>query len=139
MRKLLLLTCLTCFFYIRSIGQESATAIQITKAELISLKDIKPLLTIDPNKNYIVRHFTLSGSTVENSDKGTVSISFSESADGGIFSEKQRSLIEKYSKKGMVFSIGDISVMETGKPGTTYNPAAEIYFTAPNVSVIIKE
>ncbi len=122
--------------------QKFNSAIQMTKTELLSLKDIKQLLSFaDYNKDhgyYLVRHFTLSGSTTETSDKGIVIVSFSESVDGGTLTEKQRSLIEKYSKEGMVFTFEEISLMETGEPGTPYNPAHEAYFTRPTILITIK-
>ncbi len=139
MRKLLFITLVFCFLNVRSNGQSSVAPVQITKAELASFNDIKPILArAYPNKDYTyygVQAFNITGSTTEDGN----SISFSESTICGKLTEKQRLLIEKYSKSGTVFTLDGIIMRERGKPGTPYNPAELTTVAVPNVLFSIKE
>ena len=138
MRKLSIsfLICLVCFLHVRSNGQEPAATIQITKTELFSFKDIKPILAIAfPDKNYEsfeVLRFNITGTA-------DISVSFAESADGGKLTEKQRSLIDKYGKQGTSFALESIILMKHGVPGTLYNPTDEITISVPTILLSIKE
>ncbi|MGQ0829898.1 MAG: hypothetical protein ACT4ON_16045 [Bacteroidota bacterium] len=138
MRKLFLLISFVCFLQVRSNGQQSTT-VRINKTDIISYKDIKPLLAAaDPGKDYTsyrIHSFNLSGTGTE----GDNSISFIENSSCGKFTEKQRSLIEKYNKKGMVFTLEEITIIKLGEPGTPYNPQEQIAISTPNVSFTIKE
>ena len=131
------LICLVCFLHVRSNGQEPAATIQITKAELFSFKDIKPLLAVAfPDKNYEsfeILRFNMTGGATD------LSVSFAESTDGGTLTEKQRTLIEKYGKQGTVFAFESIILMKHGVPGTLYNPADEITISIPTILLSIKE
>jgi len=132
------------FLFFASIGvlsaqqQKSADIIQITKAELFS-KDMKQIIAIAyPDKdfgNYTLHGFNLSCNVTENSNN----MSFGESTPCSTLTEKQRSLIEKYGEKGMVFTFDGISIMKMGEPGTPYNPAEETFVSIPNISFSIKK
>lgn len=139
MRKLFLFIYLICFLHVRSNGQESVRPVQVKKTEILSYKDIKPLLAIaNPDKDYAsyqVHSFNLTGTTTE----GGNSISFVENSTCGKFTEKQRSLIEKYSKQGIVFTLEAITIIKMGEPGTPYNPQEQVASSTPNVLFVIKE
>ena len=123
--------------------QKSSTALEITKADLLSFKDIKPLLSAanrgaDYSK-YIVQSFKLMGTASETGSEGVVSTSFVEPAACGTWTVKQRSMIEQYAKKGMVFTVAEITMIEPGQPGTPYVAEKEVVFSVPNISFTVKE
>ena len=106
---------------------------QFTKAELLAFTDLKGVLTaINKGKDYskyLVRNFTLT-TTVTNPDK--TSTTLSENGPGGTWSEKQKSMIEKYSKKGIVFTLENIMLYEPMGKGVNK-------IEQPNLSFTIKE
>ena len=109
----------------------AATTPQFTKAELLAFDNVKALLSaIDKGKDYsinLVRNFNLT-TTVTNADKTTTKLS--ESGPGGQWSEKQKTMIEKYAKKETIFTLENIILIESGKKGT---------INQPNISFSIKE
>ena len=106
---------------------------QFTKAELLAFTDLKAVLTAinkgQDYSKYIVRNFVLT-TTVTNPDKTTTKLS--ESGPGGTWSEKQKSMIEKYAKKDVTFNLENILLFEKGGKGV--NPVSQ-----PNASFAIKE
>ncbi len=110
---------------------------------MFSFKDIKQLIAIAyPDKDYqsySVHSFNLTGATTETTSDGVISNSFIEAAPCGALTEKQRSLIEKYGKPGMVFTLDEITMVELGKPGTPYNPGEKIFISVPAILFTIKE
>lgn len=117
--------------------------IQITKEEFLLFKDIKPLLeAANPDKNfapYVVRSFILNFSRTDTTIFPDITFSsFTESAPCGSFTNKQRTLILKYSKQRVVFTLEKISMLDPAEPGTPY-PDAQKIITAPNVSFTINE
>lgn len=114
--------------------QEKAATFLIlsfTKAELLAFKDIKEFLAL-ANKNqdyskYLIRNFNLV-TTVKNADGTTTKLS--EMGPGGVWSVKQKEMIEKFAKKGIIFSLEDIVMIEQGKKGV---------INQSNVSFSIKE
>jgi len=108
-----------------------ATPPQFTKAELLAFNDVKSLLSAinkgQDYSKYIVRNFSLT--TILTNPDGTTT-KLSEMGPGGTWSEKQKTTIEKYAKKGTTFTLENITLVESGKKGVV-NP--------PNVSFSIKE
>ena len=111
--------------------QKLATPPQFTKAELLAFNDVKTVLTaINKGQDYtkyLVRTFNLT-TTVTNPDGTTTKLS--EMGPGGTMCEKQKSMIEKYAMKGVVFTLENIIMIEGGKKGM---------INQPNASFSIKE
>lgn len=91
---------------------------QFTKTELLAFSDLKSLLSaINNGQDYskcIVRNFNLTTNII-NPD-GT-STKLSEMGPGGTWSEKQKSMMEKYAKEGVSFTLENIRMVEGGKKG----------------------
>ena len=111
--------------------QKTAAPVQFTKAELLAFSDLKALLSAinkgQDYSSYLVRNFNLT-TPVTKADKTTSSVS--EMGPSGVWSEKQKSMIEQYAKKGVVFTLENIVMIESGKKGI---------INQPNVSFSIKE
>lgn len=104
---------------------------QFTKTELLAFSDLKALLlAINKGQDYskcIVRNFSLTTNII-NPDGTTTKLS--EIGPGGTLSEKQKSMIEKYARKGVLFTLENMIMVEGGKKGIV---------NQPNVSFSIKE
>jgi hypothetical protein len=133
MKKLILFSLLS--FTIANISfsqaEKEPNISQFTRDELLAFKDVKTLLSaINKDKDYSmywVRNFKLT-TTITNPDNTKTVLS--EMGPGGIFSEQQIALIEKYAKKGATFTIEDLTMIEHGKKGV---------ITMENISFVIKE
>ncbi|MBI4931663.1 MAG: hypothetical protein HY841_12915 [Bacteroidetes bacterium] len=104
---------------------------QFTKAELLAFSDLKAILSaINKGQDYskfIVRNFNLT-TTITNADKTTTKLS--EMGPSGVWSEKQKTMIEKYAKKDVIFTLENIIMIEGAKKGI---------INQPSVSFSIKE
>jgi hypothetical protein len=113
-------------------SQKTVAPVQFTKAELLGLSDLKAILTAinkgQDYSKYIVRNFNLT-TTVTNTNNGTTA-TLSEMGPGGAWSEKQKAMIEAYAKKGVLFTLDNIVMMEKDKKGIV---------NQPGVSFMIKE
>jgi len=135
MKKIFLLPLLivssAMFLYAQE--QKSITPPQFTKAELLAFNNVQSLLAAIKNgQDYSqnkFRNFNLT-TTVTNPDGTTTKLS--EMGPGGIWSEKQKSMIEKYAMKGVLFSIENVVMVEVNKKGA-------VVVDQPNVSFSIKE
>jgi len=120
----LFILAVSSFSFSFSQEQKSASSSEFTKAELLAFADVKALLSaINQGKDYskyAVRNFVLS-TTVTNPD-GTHTKVF-ENGPGGIWSEAQKTMIEKYAKKGTDFTLERIIMFEGGKKGTVNSPS----------------
>ena len=130
---------LVCFLPIKSNGQGLATTIQVKKTDMASYKDIKPLIaSAYPDKIYEtcqVQSFVLAGSYIENNTP----ISFTEFSPCGTLTEKQQTLIDKYGKQGVVFTLEKIMMTKFGIPGTPYNPDDKVSISVSPILITIKE
>ena len=108
-----------------------AAPVQFTKAELLAFPDLRSLLsainTGQDYSNFLVRNFNLT-TTVTNSNK--VAAPVSEMGPGGTWSAKQKAMIDQYAKKGTIFTLDNIVMVEQGKKGV---------INQPSVSFTIKE
>ena len=133
MKKIFLLSLMivSSAMFLFAQQQKLATPPQFTKAELLAFNDVKTVLTaINKGQDYtkyLVRTFNLT-TTVTNPDGTTTKLS--EMGPGGTMSEKQKSMIEKYAMKGVVFTLENIIMIEGGKKGM---------INQPNASFSIKE
>ena len=105
--------------------QKTVAPVQFTKAELLGFADLKSLLSaINKGQDYsmyIVRSFNLVA-TVVNTNKTATKMS--EMGPGGVWSERQKAMIEQYAKKGVVFTLENIMMIESGKKGIVNQPNA---------------
>jgi len=135
MKKIFLLSLMivSSAMFLFAQQQKLAPPPQFTKAELLAFKDAQALLTaINKGHDYtqnIFRNFTLT-TTVANPDGTTTKLS--EMGPGGTLSEKQKSMIENYAKKGVEFTIENVLMFEMGKKGA-------VAVDQPNASFSIKE
>lgn len=111
-----------------SFAQDQA---QFTKTELLAFTDLKALLSVinkgQDYSKYIVRNFNLNTVTTDASGKTAV---VSEMGPGGVWSTKQKAMIEQYAKKGVAFTLENMVMMENNTKGIV---------NQPNVSFSIKE
>lgn len=111
--------------------QMKAVPAQFTKAELLVFPDLKALLSaINKGQDYskhIVRNFNL---TTLSADPSRIAATVSEMGPGGVWSEKQKAMIEKYAVKGVVFTLDNMVMMES---------STKIKVVQPNVSFVIKD
>ncbi len=127
MKKLIFLSLifLSSTLFVSAQQEKVAASTQFTKAELLGFSDLKALLAaINKGQDYSkyqVRNFSLT-TTVTQPD-GTTSV-ISEAGPGGVWSEKQKAMINKYAVKGTAFTLEKITVIEKGKKELTAIPAA---------------
>ena len=130
MKKLILLS----FVFLTSVfclsaqdAAKQAAPAQFTKTELLAFPDVKAILkAIDKTQDYstyMVRNFNIT-TTITNAD-GTTS-KLSEMGPGGTVSAKQKELIQKYAVKGVVFSLENVTMIESGKKGKTELSSASL-------------
>lgn len=109
----------------------TAPVVEFTKAELNAFADLKAILSAinkgQDYSNFLVRNFNLT-TTVINSNK--VAAPISEMGPGGTWSAKQKAMIDQYAKKGTIFTLDNIVMVEQGKKGV---------INQPSVSFMIKE
>ena len=135
MKKLFLLSLLivSSTLFLSAQQQKSTTPPQFTKSELLAFNNVQTLLAaINKGQDYSqnkFRNFNLT-TTVTNPDGTTTKLS--EMGPGGTWSEKQKSMIEKYAMKGVLFTIENIVMVEVEKKGA-------VVVAQPNVSFSIKE
>lgn len=132
MKKLIILSLITLSSVLTFAQNEKQAPLpSFTKAELLAFSDLKAILSsINKGQDYskyLVRNFQLT-TVITNPDKTTTILS--ETGPGGIWSEKQKAMIEKYAKKGVTFTLESIVMIESGKKGTV---------NQPNISFTIKE
>ena len=119
MKKIILLSFITvsCVFAFAQTEKQAAPA-SFTKAELLAFADAKALLSAinkgEDYSKYLVRNFKLT-TVISNPDKTKTTLS--ETGPGGTWSEKQKTMIEKYAKKGAIFNLEEIVLFEPGKKG----------------------
>ena len=103
---------------------------QFTKTELLAFTDLKGILSsINKGKDYssyLIRNFNLT-TTITNADKTTTVLS--ESGPGGQWSEKQKSMIEKYAKKGITFTLENIMMFQPAEKGVTKVEQSNVSFS----------
>ena len=127
MKKLFLLSfiLISSAMFVSAQQAKLATPPQFTKAELLAFSDLKAILSSihkgQDYSKYLVRNFNLT-TTITNADGTTTKLS--EMGPGGVWSEKQKSMIEKYSKKGTTFTLESIILVEAGKKGMINEPNA---------------
>jgi hypothetical protein len=103
--------------------QKAIVLAEFTKAELLALGDLKSVLSAinkgQDYSKYMVRNFKLTTS-VTNADKTVTK--YSEMGPGGLWSDKQKAIIDQYATKGVVFTLENIVMVESGKKGKVDQP-----------------
>lgn len=133
MKKIFFLSFIALAASVFSFAQDQRTVIdvQYTKAELLAFNDLRSLLSAvnkgQDYSKYVIRNFNLT--TLVSGPNSTEAI-VTEMGPGGVWSEKQKAMIEKYAKKGVVFTLEKIVMIESGQKGT---------IVQPNISITIKE
>lgn len=133
MKRSILISFFVLAAAVFSFGQEQKTAApaSFTKAELLAFSDLKSLLSAihkgQDYSKYLVRNFHLT--TLSTDVTGQIT-PISEMGPGGVWSQKQKAMIEQYGVKGAVFTIEKIVMIESGKKGV---------IEQPSVSFTIKE
>lgn len=126
MKKIIFFSLFVLLFSEFSFAQEqkTASASAFSKSELLAFGDVKALLSaINEGKDYSkynARNFVLV--TVVTNPDGTHT-KISESGPGGIWSENQKAMIEKYAKKGVDFTLERVVMVESGKKGMVNFPS----------------
>ena len=104
-------------------AQMESSSPQFTKEELLAFKDVRHLLSAMKHgkdySQYIVRNFSLS-ILVRSADSTQVKLS--ETGPGGQWSSKQKNMIQKCARKGVVFTLENILMVEPGKKGLANEP-----------------
>lgn len=128
---LVIILAATAFSFAQDQQTTAPSPAQFTKTELLAFTDLKALLSAinmgQDYSKYIVRNFNLHTVITDASQKTVV---VSEMGPGGVWSAKQKSMIEQYAKKGVVFTLDNMVMMENGTKGM---------ITQPNVSFVIKD
>ena len=137
--SLVVLASVACLFAQQKSAATAPAA--FTKQELFAFSDVKSLLSAVNKEKYsslnVVRSFNLTMSTTYTDASGnTGSISLSELAPDGEWTEKQKAIIDQYGKSGVVFNLEAIVMGKLGVPGTPYIP--DVPFSVPSVSFSIK-
>ena len=107
--------------------QQKVTTPQFTKAELLKFADVKAMLSAVNGRdysNFLVRNFTLS-TVPQRADSTKTKVS--ETGPGGEWSERQKSMIEKYANKGVSFTLENILLLERGKKGLVDQPTVTFF------------
>lgn len=129
MKKLISISLIILVASVFSFAQDQKKTVsaQFTKAEFLAIQDLKVLLSdINKSTDYstkLVRNFNLT-TTIINPDNTTTKVS--ESGPGGIFTERQKAIIEKHAKAGVVFTLDNIVVIERGQKGMLDHPGISI-------------
>lgn len=144
MKKILLtlLVVIAATTFLLAQQQKNNSLQSFSKKEFFGFSDVKSFISTVNKEKYsalnAVRSFNLTViSSATDANGNAISTTITEPAPDGVWTEKQKALINQYGKKGTVFNLDGIIMGTSGEPGTPYTP--DTPFSVQSISFTFSE